>query len=240
MKNVLITGANKGIGFEVAKQMAQLGYYVYLGCRDGQKGLNAINKLRSEGLTNIEFLKIDVSDPDSVKEAASALQAKAAVLDILINNAAIAGPQPQRISDCDIAIIKEVFNTNYFGIIQTTQYFLPMLKKASLPVIVNVSSETGSLSMQTDESRSPNWSNYHVYSATKTALNTFTINLVHEMRGTKFKINSVTPGYTATDLNNFAGFKTAAEGARPIVRLATIDEDGPTGQFFQQDGKLPW
>ncbi|MCF6406637.1 SDR family oxidoreductase [Chitinophaga filiformis] len=240
MKNVLITGANQGIGFEVAKQMAQLGYYVYLGSRDEQKGLTAANELYNEGLTNIEVLKIDVSDLESVRNAASTLQSKVEALDILINNAAIAGPQPQKISACDITTIKEIFNTNYFGPIQTTQHFLPLLKKAPLPVIVNVSSELGSLTMQTSESRSPNWDNYHVYGATKTALNTFTINLAHEMRGTKFRINSVTPGYTATNLNNFAGFKTVAEGAKPIVQLATIGEDGPTGRFFCQEGEFPW
>jgi len=240
MKNVLITGANKGIGFEVAKQMAQGGYYVYLGSRDGQKGLAAVNKLQNEGLANIEFLEIDVSDLDSVRQAASVLESKVEALDILINNAAISGNQPQNISACDIAEVKRIFNTNYFGAIQTMQQFLPLLKKAPLPVIVNVSSELGSLSMQTSEARNPNWDNFHVYGATKTALNIFTINLAQEMRGTKFKINSVTPGYTATDLNNFAGLKTAAQGAEPIVKLATIGEDGPTGQFFRQEGNTPW
>lgn len=240
MKNILITGGNKGIGFEVAKQIAQLGYYVYLGCRDEEKGLSAVNNLKAAGLTNIEFLKIDVSDLNSVKQAVAVLQSKVDALDILINNAAIAGMQPQNISVCDITAVKEVFNTNYFGLIQTTQHFLPLLKKAPLPVIVNVSSELGSLSMQTSEGRNPNWDNFHVYGASKTALNIFTINLAREMRGTNFKINSVTPGYTATDLNNFAGFKSAAQGAEPIVKLATIGEDGPTGQFFSHEGKVQW
>lgn len=234
MKHVLITGANKGIGYEVAKQMAQLGYHVYLGCRDEQNGTTAINQLKAEGITNIEFLKIDVSDGHSVQQAAASI----ASLDILINNAGISGAQPQNISACDIVEIKRIFNTNYFGAIQTTQAFLPLLKKAPLPVIVNVSSELGSLAMQTAKDRFPNWDNYHAYGATKTALNTFTINLSQELRN--FKINSVTPGYTATDLNNFAGFKTAAQGAEPIVRLATIGEDGPTGQFFRQEGELQW
>lgn len=234
MKHVLITGANKGIGYEVAKKMAQLGYYVYLGCRDEQNGITAINQLKAEGLTNIEFLKIDVSDQHAVKQAAASI----ASLDILINNAGIPGAQPQNISACDVEEIKRIFNTNYFGAIQTTQAFLPLLKKAPLPVIVNVSSELGSLAMQTAKDRFANWDNYHAYGATKTALNTFTINLSQELRN--FKINSVTPGYTATDLNNFAGFKTAAQGAEPIVRLATIGEDGPTGQFFRQEGELPW
>lgn len=240
MKNVLITGANKGIGFEVAKQMAGLGYFVYLGCREEQKGNEAVNRLKTAGLSNVDFLQMDVADLDSVMQAASVLASKTDMLDILINNAGISGTQPQNISACNIALAKEIFNTNYFGAIQTTQCFLPLLQKAPLPVIVNVSSELGSLAMQTSENRNPNWNNYHVYGATKTALNTFTINLAQELRGTKFKVNSVTPGYTATDLNNFAGTRTAAQGAVPVVQVATIGEDGPTGQFFRQEGEVPW
>jgi len=231
MRNVLITGANKGIGFEVARQLGQLGYRVYLGSRDEQKAQEAVKQI---DLPNVEFLKIDVSDASSVKQAAAKLEA----LDILINNAGIPGKQPQNISAVDIESAQEIFNTNYFGAIRTTQAFLPLLKQSDLPVIVNVSSELGSLAMQTSEKRNPNWDNYHVYGATKTALNVFTINLAQELRN--FRINSVTPGYTATDLNNFAGFKTAAQGAEPIVRLAIIGKDGPTGQFFQHEDQVPW
>lgn len=240
MKNVLVTGANKGIGFEVAKQMAELGYFVYLGCRNEQNGSEAIDNLRQLNISNVELLQIDVSDLDSVKAAASKLASKIDALDILINNAAIAGDQPQNISACDISVLKEVFNTNYFGAIQTTQAMLPLLEKSMQPVIVNVSSELGSLAMQTNETRNPNWDNFHVYGSTKTALNTFTILLAHELRNTKFRINSVTPGYTATDLNGFAGFKTAAQGAQPIVRTATMRPDGPSGKFFREEGEVPW
>jgi NAD(P)-dependent dehydrogenase (short-subunit alcohol dehydrogenase family) len=240
MKNVVVTGANKGIGFEVAKQMAELGYFVYLGCRNEQNGLEAINNLRQLNLSNVELLHIDVSDLASVKEAASELASKIDALDILINNAGVAGGQPQNMSACDMSLLKEVFDTNYFGAIQTTQAMLPLLEKAMQPVIVNVSSELGSLAMQTSESRAPNWDNFHAYGSTKTALNLFTILLAHEFRNTKFRINSVTPGYTATDLNGFAGFKTAAQGAKPIVRMATIGADGPSGKFFREEGEVPW
>lgn len=240
MKNVLITGANKGIGFEVARQMAEKGYFVFVGCRNEQNGNAAVEKLKNLGLPHCEFLRIDVADAFSVKQAAEAVAAKSAVLDILINNAGIPGAQPQNISHCDITMMQELFNTNYFGAIQTTQAFLPLLKKSSLPVIVNVSSELGSLSMQTSAARKSNWDLYPVYAATKTALNTFTILLAHELKDTAFKVNSVTPGYTATDLNNFAGFKTAAQGALPVVRLATIDRDGPSGKFFSDEAEVPW
>jgi NAD(P)-dependent dehydrogenase (short-subunit alcohol dehydrogenase family) len=240
MKNVLVTGANKGIGFEVAKQMAELGYFVYLGCRNEPSGLAAIDNLKKLNISNVELLQIDVSDWGSVKEAASKLASKIDALDILINNAGVPGGQPQNISVCDMSILKEVFNTNYFGAIQTTQAMLPLLEKSAQPVIVNVSSELGSLAMQTSEKRNPNWDNFHAYGSTKTALNTFTILLAHEFRNTKFRINSVTPGFTATDLNGFTGFKTPAQGAKPIVRWATIGPDGPSGKFFREEGEVAW
>ncbi len=240
MKNVLVTGANKGIGFEVAKQMAELGYYVFLGCRDIKKGLQAVNQLKELNILNAEALKIDVSDPDSIRVAASVLTSKIEALDILINNAGIPGPQPQNISQCDISLVKELFDTNVFGVMQTTQAMIPLLQKANQPVIVNVSSELGSLVMQNSEGRNPNWDMYHVYGSSKTALNAFTIAFANEFRNTKFKINSVTPGYTATDLNGFAGFKTAAAGAKPIVKVATIDSGGSTGKFFREEGEVPW
>jgi NAD(P)-dependent dehydrogenase (short-subunit alcohol dehydrogenase family) len=240
MKNVVVTGANKGIGFEVAKQMAEAGYFVYLGCRNEQNGLEAINNLKELKMSNVALLRIDVSDLASVKAAVSKLTREIDALDILINNAGIAGRQPQNISACAISVLKEVFDTNYFGAIQTTQAMLPLLQKATQPVIVNVSSELGSLAMQTGEGRNPNWDHFHAYGSTKTALNTFTILLAHEFSNTKFRINSVTPGYTATDLNGFAGSKTAAEGARPIVRMATVGEDGPSGKFFREGGEVPW
>lgn len=240
MKNVVVTGANKGIGFEVAKQMAELGYFVYLGSRNEQKGLEAIRNLKKLNISNVELLQIDVSDLDSVKEAISKLSTKIDALDILINNAGIAGGQPQNISACETSVLKEIFNTNYFGAIQTTQLLFPLLQKSTQPVIVNVSSELGSLAMQTSEGRNPNWDNFPVYGSTKTALNTFTIHLAHEFRNTKFRINSVTPGFTATDLNGFTGFKTAAQGAKPIVKLATIGPEGPSGKFFKEEGEVPW
>lgn len=240
MKTVLITGGNKGIGFEVAKQMAQKGYFVYIGCRDKKKGVNAINSLKEQNISNIDFIEINVSDLKSVNDAKKELELKVDVLDILINNAGIAGEQPQTPVKGDIAGVKEIFDTNYFGAVQTTQIFLSLMKKSELPVIVNVSSELSSFSMQTSPDRKGNWNEYHFYGATKTTLNTFTLGLADELKSAGFKINSVTPGYTATDLNGFAGFKTAAQGAEPIVRLATIDINGPTGQFFGAEGELPW
>jgi len=123
MKNVLITGANKGIGFETAKQLAQLGYFIFLGCRDVKKGTDAVNSLNEFGLTKVEALEIDVADIFSVKKARAILEAKIESLDVLINNAGIAGEQPQNISACSMELQRKVFDTNYFGTIQTTQQF---------------------------------------------------------------------------------------------------------------------
>ena len=240
MKNVLITGANKGIGFEVAKKMAELGYFVFLGCRNQTKGVKAVDELKKTGLTNVDFLQIDVSDFESVQRAKKDLADKVEFLDILINNAGIAGELSQKISKQDIQEIRKIFDTNFFGVIQTTQQFLPLMQHAELPVIVNVSSELGSLSMQTDEDRKPVWSDFHAYAMSKTALNAFTIQLADDLKNTKYKINSVTPGYTATSINNFAGFKTAEEGAEPIIALATIDQNGPSGRFFKSGGAVKW
>lgn len=240
MKTVLITGANKGIGFEVARQLAQKGYFVYLGGRDKSRGMDAVEKLKKLDLTNIDFIQIDVQDLESVKDARKELESKVKILDVLINNAGIPGEQPQKPATGNIAMIRGIFDTNYFGLIQTTQQFLPLMEKSELPVIVNVSSELSSFSMQTGPDRKGNWDDYHFYGATKTAVNTFTLGLANELKSAGFKINSVTPGYTATDLNGFAGFKTPAQGAEPIVKLATVDINGPTGKFFSADGELPW
>ena len=240
MKNVLITGANKGIGFETAKQLAQLGYFIFLGCRDIKKGTDAVNSLNEFGLTNVEALEIDVADIFSVKEARAILEAKIESLDVLINNAGIVGEQPQNISACSMELLRKVFDTNYFGTIQTTQQFLNLLMKSSEPAIINVSSESGSIYMQTSPERNPSWDFYNVYGSSKMAVNSFTIMLANEFRNTKLRVNSVTPGYTATDLNDFKGTKSVQEGVKPIVRLVTSNSENVTGEFLKEGGTVPW
>ena len=140
MKTVLITGANKGIGFETAKQMAQLGYFVYLGSRDKTKGIDAINKLKSSGISNVELIEIDVTNVSSIKKAKQELKNQIEVLDVLINNAGIGGVMPQNISADNIENLRNIFETNFFGAVQTTQQFIDFLKKSDNPIIVNVSS----------------------------------------------------------------------------------------------------
>ena len=150
MKTVLITGANKGIGLETAKQMAQLGYFVYLGSRDKTRGLDAINKLKEAGISTVELIEIDVTNISSIKKAKQELETKIDVLDVLINNAGISGERPQNASGIELENLRKVFETNFFGVIQTTQHFIDLLKKSNEPRIVNVSSELGSLATQSN------------------------------------------------------------------------------------------
>ena len=239
MNTVLITGANKGIGFETTKQLAQAGYFVYLGSRDKIEGLEALKKLKALGLNNVDCIEIDVTNIDSIKSARKELEGKINQLDVLINNAGIGGGQDQNLSTGKIENLRKVFDTNFFGAVQTTQEFIPLLKKSNEPRIVNVSSGLGSLAVHSS-TQNPNYAIYDAYSCSKTALNAFTVMLANEFRDTNFKINSVTPGYTATDLNQHQGTQTLAQGAKAIVKYATVDNDGPTGKFLKEDGEIDW
>jgi NAD(P)-dependent dehydrogenase (short-subunit alcohol dehydrogenase family) len=240
MKTALITGANKGIGLETAKQLLQAGYHVFIGSRDHNRGQDAINELKSAGHEDVEILIIDVTNPDSVQQAAQALSSKIAKLDVLINNAGIAGDFPQDASNVTQQNIRNVFETNFFGVIENTQAFLPLLRKSDAPRIVNVSSDLGSLGSHSD----PNYEHYDTkltaYCSSKTALNAYTVMLAYELRDTNFKVNSVNPGYTKTDFNFHQGHKSIAEGAAPIVQYAMIGSEGPTGSFLSDYGVTPW
>lgn len=236
-KTALITGANQGLGFETAKQLAELGYYVYVGCRNKSKGNSAIEKLNELGFSNVEFIEIDVTDISSIKSAKQALETKTQKLDLLINNAGIAGEQPQNMSTGDIDNLRKVFETNFFGAVQTTQQFIDLLKKSNEPRIINVSSGLASL---TYHSSSTDFAIYAAYSCSKTALNAFTVMLAKEFLNTNFKINCVEPGYTSTNLNNYQGTQTTEQAVTVIVKYATVSNDGPTGKFSSREGELPW
>ncbi|TDE14794.1 SDR family oxidoreductase [Dyadobacter psychrotolerans] len=245
MKTVLITGANKSIGFETARQLLKLGYFVYIGSRDLQKGEQAAEQLKEEGYDQVEAISIDVDNLDSIKAARQFLGSKIESLDVLINNAGISGGFPQTAGEADISIFRQVFETNFFGAIETTQAFLDLLKNSEVPRIVNVTSGLGSLTLHSD----PNWKYYHVkgacYTASKAALNAYTIVLAYELRETAFKVNVVDPGYTATDFNHHSGPGTVEDAAVRLVKAATLPGDGPTGQFFSDDnvpetGISPW
>ena len=240
MKTALITGANKGIGFETARQLAQLNYFVYLGSRDKKHGIEAIKKLNDLGITNVETIVIDVADINSVCQARQELETKISSLDILINNAGIAGDQPQDFLTGDLENLRRIFDSNFFGTVQTTQEFLPLLRKSGQASIINVSSEVGSIALRTEHGRNTNRDKYNAYGSSKTALNAFTVMLANELRDTGISVNSVTPGYTATDLNEFQGGKTVEQGATAIVKLATSPLPAGTAKFFKDGGEVPW
>lgn len=238
MKNVLITGANKGIGFEAARQLARLGYFVFIGSRNKKNGEEAISKLKAMGISGVDLLEIDVTDFSSIIKAESALSHKIDALDVLINNAGIAGEQPQSASMVEMDNLRQVFETNFFGVVQTTQQFLPLLKKAKSPLIINVSSELGSLKTHL-QTKNPNYLNYDAYSCSKTALNAFTVMLAGALKDTPIKVNSATPGHSATDLNQHSGTQTAEQGAKFIVNCITTEKANVSGKFFKE-AELPW
>lgn len=236
----LVTGANKGLGYEVARQLGAKGYTVLLGVRDAARGQAAATKLREGGAT-VEVVTVDLEKPETATAAAKWIEDKYGVLDVLVNNAGIAdlavdGPP----SVADMATVRRVFETNFFGTLAVTQALLPLVKKSSAPRIVNVSSGLGSITQNAD----PHWPFGFVkpigYNASKAALNMMSVQLAWELRDTKAKVNVADPGYTATDLNNNSGHQTIEEGSEAIVRLATLDESGPTGGFFDRNGRVPW
>ena len=245
MKKALITGANKSIGFETAKQLLQKGYFVFLGSRNLEKGLLAVEKLKAEGLTNVEVIQLDVTNEDSVNLARIEIGKKTEVLDVLINNAGINGGWPQAALEASIDQFKQVFETNVYGVARVTQAFIDLLRKSLQPRIVNVSSSGCSLTLHCD----PTWKYYThkaaVYPASKAALNMYTINLAYELRDTPFKVNAVCPGFVATDFNGHRGTGTVQEAGTRISKYAMIDEDGPTGKFISEEhnpetGECPW
>ena len=245
MKTALITGANKSIGFEVAKQLAQKEHFIYLGSRNLKKGEEAVAKLKALGLNNIEAIQIDVNVQDSVSAAAIQLGQKINSLDVLINNAGISGGFPQSPTELDTDVIRQVFETNFFGPIEVTKKLIGLLKKSDSPRIVNVTSGLASLTLHSD----PSWKYYAVkgaaYGPSKTALNAYTLVLAHELKDTHFKINVIDPGYTATDFNHHSGPGNVEDAARFVIKYALLGEDGPTGRFFSLDYELnnnesPW
>jgi NAD(P)-dependent dehydrogenase (short-subunit alcohol dehydrogenase family) len=245
MKKALITGANKSIGFETARQLLQQGYYVYLGSRSSERGNLALEKLKNEGLTNAEFIQLDVNDTASVDKARIELGKKTDVLDALINNAGINGGMPQEALSTTIDQLQNVFNTNLYGVVRVTQAFVDLLRKSEQPRIVNISSSGCSLALQSD----PTWKYYDhksaVYAPSKAAMNMYTIALAYELKDANFKVNAVCPGFVATDFNEHRGTGTVQEAGTRIAKYATIGEDGPTGKFLSEEynletGECPW
>jgi NAD(P)-dependent dehydrogenase (short-subunit alcohol dehydrogenase family) len=235
-KVALVTGANKGIGFEVSRQLAAKGYTVLLGVRDVKLGEAAAAKI--EG--NVAVVHIDLLSPETSATAAKQIEENYGVVDVLVNNAGMIDWTDGPPSSTKIDAVRKIFDTNFFGTIEVTQAILPLVKKSSAGRIVNVSSGLGSISQNGDAA----WPFAEVkalgYCGSKAALNMMTVQLAYELRTTPIKVNSADPGYTATDLNNHGGPQTVEEGSEAVVRLATLDENGPTGGFFDRNGRVPW
>ncbi|MER7452839.1 SDR family NAD(P)-dependent oxidoreductase [Nocardia beijingensis] len=232
----LVTGANKGLGRETVRRLADLGWRVFLAARDEKLGEAAAAELAATG-ASVEFVPLDVTSTASIAAAAEQVRQRTARLDVLVNNAGIGGTRktPEQV---DAADMRAVFETNVFGPVQVTNAFLPLLRAAAQPRIVMVSSGIGSLARTSDPSRIESTLLGLPYPASKTALNMITSQYSRALPG--FQVNAADPGYTATDLNGHSGFQTVTEGTDAIVRLATLPPDGPTGGFFDRVGPVPW
>lgn len=245
MKIALVTGANRSIGLEIAKQLSTQDIRVYLGSRTLSKGEEVVQNLTKEGYQNITAIEIDVTSANSILAAKNQIETAEGKLDILINNAGILGINPQSASDTAVAEIKAVFETNFFGVIQVSQAFLPLLKKSDSPRISNITSGLASLTLHSD----PSWKYYQVknaaYGPSKTALNAYTVTLAYELRELGFKVNAIDPGYTATDFNHHSGPGTIESAASFILKNTLTADDAPTGEFYSNDieeesGISPW
>lgn len=232
----MITGANKGIGRETARQLAAKGWTVLLGARDPERGEKAAAELVADG-ADVRFVPIDVTSDESVAAAVEQVRGAVSHLDVLVNNAGIVGTfaPPLETGPSDFLAC---FGVNLLGPVRVTRGFLPLLEQAELPRVVMVSSGMGSLAVTTDPDRLESSIGSLVYPSSKAALNMVTTQYAKALPG--WKVNAVDPGYTATDLNGRSGTKTVEEGARVVVAMAQVDDDGPTGGFFDDAGPVPW
>lgn len=243
MKVALVTGANQGIGFETSRVLIRQGFFVYLGCRNPESGLKAIEALKQEGLTTAAWVRLDVTDQQSVDEAVNQVAQTNSTVDVLINNAGILGAHTVPGEPYPIEEIRRVFETNVFGVMRVTQAFLPLLSRSEAPRIVNVTSGLGSLTLQSDPSWRFSRFKHPAYVPSKAALNANTIILSAELQPKGFKVNSVDPGYTATAFNGYSGERKPELAAAFIVKAAMLGPDGPTGRFLSEErpeGELPW
>jgi NAD(P)-dependent dehydrogenase (short-subunit alcohol dehydrogenase family) len=238
-KIALVTGANKGIGFEVARQIGRSGATVLVGARNKLAGEKAAAVLAGEGLA-AHFIAIDVADHDSVAAAAAAITNDFGRLDILVNNAGITDPGDGPAPAARLDAVERVWRTNFLGALAVTQAMLPLLRQARSARIVNVSSGLGSLTQNGDPAYPSANTKLIGYSASKAALNMLTVQLAYLLRDTAIKVNSADPGYTATDLNGHSGPQTIPEGAAEAIRLALLPDDGPTGSYSDRKSIVPW
>ena len=231
MTTTLITGANKGLGRETARRLLVAGHTVWIGARDPERGRAAAEELGGR------FVALDVTDDDSVAAAAATVAAGHGGLDVLVNNAGITGGR-RPVAETTADDVRRVYETNVFGPVRVLQAFLPLLERSDAPVVVNVSSGMGSLTVTTDPDRLESTIVGLAYPSSKSALNMLTSQYAKAYP--RLRINAVDPGYTATDLNEHRGTQTVEDGAEAIVRMACVGPDGPTGAFMDARGRVPW
>ena len=242
----LVTGANKGIGLQIAKDLASQGLTVLIGSRNLAQGEKAAASIGA----NARAIQLDVTNQASISAAAERIRKEFGRLDVLVNNAGISHTgkpgktvaemvKLMRPSVASLDEVRAIFETNVFGVVAVTQAMLPLLREAPAARIVNVSSSTGSLAYNSDPAN-PRRAMFGAYSWSKTALNAVTIAFASELEAAGIKVNAACPGFTATDLNNYEGTRTVEQGAREPVRLALLDANGPTGTLSDDNGRVPW
>lgn len=242
----LITGADKGIGFQTATELGQRGQVIIIGARNAQKGQAAVDRLKNNGI-EASFVQLDVTSQSEITQAAVTINDRYGYLSVLINNAGVAMDNHQAASDMPTAIMRKDFDVNFFGLVDVTQAMLPLLKKADSARIINVSSNMGSLTMASDPESQFYGVNSLGYQASKAAVNFATISFSKELIDTHITVNSVNPGWTATEFGGRpsdaptpAGMQSVAEGAAQIIKAASDPEFTQNSSFTENDGPLPW
>lgn len=238
-KIALITGANKGIGYETARQLGEQGNVVLVGARDEVRGKQAADSLADRGITAVP-MRIDVTDAASIADAATQIEQHYGRLDILVNNAGIAGSFTGAPGEATAGDMREVYETNVFGVVSVTNAMLPLLRRSKAGRIVNMSSHVASLTLNSDPGSPFAGVNLITYQSSKTALNAITVAYAKALRETPIKVNAALPGMVATDINQHRGQRTPAAGAVIVVQLALLDDSGPSGTCRSEDGVVPW
>jgi NAD(P)-dependent dehydrogenase (short-subunit alcohol dehydrogenase family) len=240
-KIILITGANKGIGFAAARELARAGHTVLLGARDPGRGAEAAAELTAQDL-DVRFVHLDVTDPDTIKAAAGLIDAEYRRLDVLVNNAGISRDRPHPPAELPVAALRETYETNVFGVVAVTNAMLPLLRRSPAGHIGNVSSGLGTVGFLTDPD-SPLWryANLLGYNSSKAALNAITLIYAHSLRDAGIRVNALSPGFCATDLNGHTGHLSADEGGAHIARQVLLPGEDTTGVFLNENGgTYPW
>ena len=238
-KIALVTGGNRGIGFEICRQLAENGCMVILGSRIPSRGEEAVASLVNSGLVNVRYMHLDMNDSNTFIGVRDAIERDYGRLDILVNNAAIFIDGSAKINTLPMSVIRETFEANFFNLIEFTQLLLPLIEKSPAGRIVNQSSILGSLTIHSQPDSPIRNAKAFAYNASKTALNAFTVHLAHLLQNTSVKVNSSHPGNVRSDMNP-RGELSVAEGAKTAVELALLADDDPTGGFFYREHILSW